>query len=158
MWPLYPLSCEIIGVTITSSYISCSWVQQVASDYMFKAYIKKSHEDYEVVQGALYNSSKIKKTLQQFLHTYNLHNAYAVLAIENMQGKNPSSFLTMPGTEIIMQYQLLAISIPLNCIMIVPHNTVAHTTEHSYTLSNSCAIAKDEALYNIDLYMLGKKL
>lgn len=145
MWPLYPLSDVIIGITITSNYTSCSWVEQQDSHFYLKAYTKQPHQEYEIMNSVIYNSSKIKKTLQQFLHTYNIHNAYAVLAIEH----------ALPDMRIIMQYQLLSINIPLNCIMIISHDTI-NQMHYSYTLSNSCDITKDEALYNIGLYILGK--
>lgn len=153
MWPLYQLSHEIIGITITSTYLSCSWIQKITSEYFLKAYSKQLNIQHEVIDFVMYNPSKIKYFLEQFLHSNNIYNAYAIFAVENSHD--------VVQKHIIMQYQLLALSIPLNCIMVTSCDSIMQNTQDSVYLPFSSSfnnLEKNEILHNIGLHIIGKKL
>lgn len=150
MWPLYPLSNALIGISITSHFVSCSWVQEVGTQYCLNAYTKQPLLAYEVIDVVLYNSSRIRQLIIQFLYQYNVQNAYAIVACESTH--------TFLPQEIIMQYQLLVLNIPLNCIMITSCDTAKKASENVLTLSASFNnLKKTEVLESIGLYKLGKK-
>ena len=154
MWPLYPLSNTIIGITTTPEYISCCWIEEANTEYYLKAYSKRPLAQYEVIDTILCNPSSIKHHILQFLHDNNLYNVYVVFACEN--AKN-----TM-RKEFTMQYQLLVLSIPLNCIMITSCMSAITTAQHyihSLKLSDTFnKLEKKDMLHNIGLYLMGKKI
>lgn len=110
MWPLYPLSEEIVTIIATSKFLSCSWIEQTPSQYNLKAYARYPIAQHEIINSIIFNSSYIKRHITEFLNEHGLYHAFAGIACEEDQK-------TLPP-EVIMQYQLLAMSIPLNCIII----------------------------------------
>jgi len=151
MWPLHAISEAIVGIDIHSSYIRCSWIQETTSQYNLKACTQQPLLHYEVIDLVLYNSSHIKQCIIKFLHQHQLRNAYAVLACDTIQHSLPR--------EILMQYQLVALCVPLNCIMITSCATAKKATENLLPLSPSFnTLKKHEALEVIGLHILGKSL
>ena len=154
MWPLYPLSNKIISITITPEYLSCCWIEKTNTKYYLKAYSKQQLIQYEIIDIILCNPSSIKRYILQFLHDNNVYNAYVVFACENKKNTIPR--------ELIMQYQLLVLSIPLNCIMItscISAITTAQHYIHSLKLSDTFnKLKKEDILQNIGLYLMGKKI
>lgn len=128
MWPLKPISHTFVGITITSQHLTCTWV----ANSVLKTYEQHPFHNYEVMQGVLYNPSALQSMIRAFLHAHNLANAYAVIALEDCGNYT---------AEQIMQYQLLALAVPLHCIMI----TVSPEND-------------DRAAHAISLYNLGKQI
>lgn len=152
MWPLHPLTNQVIGITITQNYLVCSWVEEISSVLHLKGYTKQPFLKHEVIDGVLYNFAAVTAHIQKFINRYSLNHAHAIIDVEKS-----TNLLTK---ELIMQYQLLALRIPVHCIMITSYinkdrkpsgNALCH--EPTFHI-----LEPNEADYIIDLYTIGKKL
>lgn len=73
---------KIVSIQITPSHISCSVVEKTKSQQLrISACESTPFTHLECEKLVIYNYSSLQTIIQQFIHTYNLNNCYATLAL-----------------------------------------------------------------------------
>jgi len=83
MWPLPPTKNELISITANPQHIACSWIKRSRKKPLLelRAYKRMPLQHLELEKLILFNPTKIKKFITNFVHTYNLEHAFAALAL-----------------------------------------------------------------------------
>ncbi len=78
MWPLAPIKNELVTITLSPQYITCSWIQphNKRTPFALAAYQKTALDHLELEQSIIFNPTKIQQYINNFLEQYNLNNAF----------------------------------------------------------------------------------
>jgi|GEM_PF-3316717 len=121
MWQLLPkVHHETIGLCITPDTLIISWIQphQGSSPYIIKAYKEIKLSPTTFCQNYLFNPTVLQLSIQSFVQTYGLENAYTFCAIQ--------------GSGIHERFTSLIPPYPEN-----QKKHVMHLQQYVYTLDNA---------------------
>jgi len=83
MWPIPALEHKFVSVLFFPDALVCCWIDKNARDKipMIRAYKRYSLDNFELLNGMIFNPTIIKKYINTFLHEYNLHDAFVVFSL-----------------------------------------------------------------------------
>lgn len=83
MWPLPPLENKLVTITFHPQRLTCSWIESTGkrAPLSLRAYKQYPFTNLELEHLVVYNPTRIKQHIVEFLHTYKLTNACIIFGL-----------------------------------------------------------------------------
>lgn len=87
MWPIPSLEREFVSISFSAENLTCCWIQRInaaAAPLVIRAYKRYKLTNLELYNLVPFNPTQIKKYINLFLTTHNLHDAFIIFCFDGL--------------------------------------------------------------------------